>query len=107
MIAPYLPQLPDLAWLLVTWAVGLILAFAGTAIIGRRAGVECRILAGWGALCILLTVWGVLVPASLRWPGIAFIIVAAGAQLSPRVRLQSGDWQALYARNQGPEVARV
>src|SRR5207302_4076233 len=47
------------------------------------------------ALCILLTVWGVLVPASLRWPGIAFIIVAAGAQLSPRVRLQSGDWQAL------------
>jgi hypothetical protein len=95
VIAPCLPQLHDLAWLLVTWAVGLILAFAGTAMIGRRAGVECRIMAGWGALCILLTLWGVLVPASLRWPGIAFIIAAAAAQLSRRARLQRGDWQAL------------
>jgi hypothetical protein len=95
VIAPYLPQLHDLAWLAVTWAVGLILAFAGTALAGRRAGVECRIMAGWGALCILLTLWGVLVPASLRWPGLAFIIAAAGAQLSPRARLQRGDWQAL------------
>jgi hypothetical protein len=95
VIAPYLAQLHDLAWLLVTWAVGLILAFAGTAMIGRRVGVECRIMAGWGALCILLTLWGVLVPASLRWPGIAFIIAAAAAQLSPRARLQRGDWQAL------------
>jgi hypothetical protein len=95
VIAPYLPQLHDLAWLLVTWAVGLILALAGSAVIGRRAGVECRIMAGWGALCILLTLWGVLVPASLRWPGIAFIIAAAAAQLSRRARLQPGDWQAL------------
>src|SRR5260370_407871 len=52
-------------------------------------------MAGWGALCILLTLWGVVVPASLRWPGIAFIIAATGAQLSPRARLQRGDWQAL------------
>jgi hypothetical protein len=95
VIAPYLPQLHDLVWLLATWAVGLVLALAGTAIVGRRAGFEYRIMAGWGAVCVLLTVWGVLVPASLRWPGIAFIIAAAAAQLSPRARLPRGDWQAL------------
>src|SRR6266542_1659431 len=95
MIAPYLPQPRDLVWLIVTWMVGLVLAFAGTAIVGRRGGVECRIMAGWGALCILLTLWGVLVPASLRWPALAFIIAAAAAQLARRARLQRGDWQAL------------
>src|SRR5947207_15597961 len=95
MIAPYLPQLHGLAWLVVTWAVGLVLAGAGSAIIGRRIGVEYRIIAGWGALCILLTLWGVLVPVSLRWPGIAFIIATAAAQLSPRARLQRGDLGAL------------
>src|SRR5205085_3656075 len=44
VIAPYMPQLHDLAWLIVTWALGLVLADAGSAIIGRRAGVEYRIV---------------------------------------------------------------
>jgi hypothetical protein len=95
VIAPYLPQLRDLAGLAVTWGVGLVLAFAGTGLVGRRFGVECRMLAGWGALCILLTLWGVLVPASLRWPAIAFVIGAAGTQLVPGTRLQRGDWLSL------------
>jgi hypothetical protein len=95
VIAPYLPQLRDLAGLAVTWGLGLVLAFAGTAIVGRRLGVECRMLAGWGALCIVLTLWGVLVPVSLRWPATAFVVAAAATQLIPQTRLQSGDWRAL------------
>jgi len=95
VIAPYLPQLRDLAGLAVTWGLGLVLAFAGTGIAGRRFGVECRMLAGWGALCILLTLWGVLVPASLRWPAAAFVVGAAATQLIPQTRLQRSDWQAL------------
>ena len=95
MIARYLPQLRDLAELGVTWGVGLVLAFAGTGLVGRRLGVECRMLAGWGALCVVLTLWGVLVPASLRWPAIVFVIAAAATQLMPQTRLQRGDWQAL------------
>jgi hypothetical protein len=90
-----LPQLRDLAGLAVTWDLGLVLAFAGTGIAGRRFGVECRMLAGWGALCIVLTLWGVLVPASLRWPAAAFVVMAAATQLIPQTRLQRGDWQAL------------
>lgn len=95
MIALYLPHLGDLAGLAVTWGVGLVLAFAGTGLAGRRFGVECRIIAGWGAPCILMTAWGVLVPASLRWPAGAFVVAAAATQLFSRARLQRGDWQAL------------
>ena len=91
MIAPYLPQLRDFAGLAVTWGLGLVLAFAGTGLAGRRFGVECRMLAGWGALCILLTLWGVLVPVSLRWPAVAFVIAAAATQLVPQTRLHRGD----------------
>ena len=94
MIAPYLPQLRDFAGLAVTWGLGLVLAFAGTGLAGRRFGVECRMLAGWGTLCILLTLWGVLVPASLRWPAVAFVIAAAATQLVPQTRLHRGDWHA-------------
>ena len=95
MSAHYLPQLRDLAGLAVTWGLGLVLVFAGTGLTGRRFGFESRMLAGWGALCIVLTLWGVLVPASLRWPAIAFVIAAAATQLVPSMRLQRCDWQGL------------
>ena len=94
MIAPYLPQLWDFAELIVTWGLAVVLAFSGTALVGR-IGIEYRILAGWGALCIVLTLWGVLVPASLRWPAIAFVIAAAATQFFPQTRLPRRDWQTL------------
>jgi len=94
MIAPYLPQLWDFAELIVTWGLAVVLAFSGTALAGR-IGIEYRILAGWGALCIVLTLWGVLVPASLRWPAIAFVIAAAATQFFPQTRLPRRDWQTL------------
>jgi hypothetical protein len=95
MSAHYLPQLRDLAGLAVTWGLGLVLTLAGTGLAGRRFGFESRMLAGWGALCLVLTLWGVLVPASLRWPAIAFVIAAAATQLVPSLRLQRCDWQGL------------
>ena len=95
MIAPYLPELHDFVGVAITWGLGLVLAFAGTGLAGRGLGVECRMLAAWGALCIVLTLWGVLVPASLRWPAVAFIVAAAASQLIPGTRLRSSDWQAL------------
>ncbi|MBV9015901.1 MAG: hypothetical protein JO058_09615, partial [Alphaproteobacteria bacterium] len=48
VIASYLPHLDDLAGPAVTWGVGLVLAFAGTGLAGRRFGIECRMIAGWG-----------------------------------------------------------
>jgi hypothetical protein len=95
VIGLYLPQLRDFVGLAVTWGVALLLACAGSGIAGRRQAVEIRLLAGWGALCVLLTLWGVLAPASLRWPAIAFAVAAVATQLTQRSRLQGKDWRAL------------
>lgn len=95
MLEAYLPQPADLVKLAATWGVGVVLAFAGSGLVGRRVAVEYRLLAGWGALCLLLTVWGVLLPASLRYPAVAFVIAAAASQLTARGRLQLADWRSL------------
>lgn len=95
MIAPYLPGLGDIAEVAITWAICLILALAGTALAGRQAAVECRVVAGWGALCAVLTLWGVFVPASLRLPAIGFLIAIAVAQADPERRLDRADWRAV------------
>src|SRR5579862_6759185 len=95
MLGAYLPQLGDMVKLAATWGVGLVLAGAGTALVGRRVGVEYRMLAGWGSLCLVLTAWGVWLPVSLRVPAIAVVIAAAAAQLTQRRRLQRDDWRCL------------
>jgi hypothetical protein len=95
MLAAYLPHPSDLINVALTWGIGLVLTFAGSALAGRRTGVEYRMLCGWGALCAALTVWGVLIPASLRLPAVLFVIAAAASQLSLRARLQADDWRAL------------
>jgi hypothetical protein len=93
-VIPYLPQLHDLAGLAVTWGIGLVLAFAGT---GSPAGASASNAGCWpaGALCIVLTLWGVLVAVSLRWPAAAFVVIAAVTQLIPQTRLQRADWHSL------------
>jgi hypothetical protein len=95
MLAAYLPHLGDLINVVLTWGIGLVLTLAGSAFVGRRSGVEYRMLCGWGALCVALTAWSVLLPASLRLPAILFAVGAAASQLSLRARLQADDWRAL------------
>lgn len=95
MIALYAPQLRDFLGLGVSWGIGIVLAFAGTAIAGPRSAVEDRLLGGWGALCLLLTGWGVLVPAGLAIPAVGFVAVAVATQLTERARLRREDWRAL------------
>jgi hypothetical protein len=43
---------------------------------GRRTPPEIQIGIGWGALCIVLTIWGVLVPFSLAVPATVFVLLA-------------------------------
>ncbi|HEV8029647.1 MAG TPA: hypothetical protein VGP42_01380 [Stellaceae bacterium] len=95
MSAAYLPHPGDLIDVAITWGIGLVLTCAGTALVGRRSGPEYRMLAGWGALCVALTAWGVLLPVSLRFPAVLFVAVAVASQLKPGARLQADDWRAL------------
>jgi hypothetical protein len=95
VLAAYLPLSTDLINVALTWGIGLALTLAGSALVGHRSGVEYRMLCGWGALCVVLTAWGVLLPASLRLPAVLFVIAAVASQLCRRARLQADDWRAL------------
>jgi hypothetical protein len=94
-VSPYLPHLQDLLAVVVTWAIGTALLLAGAGLTGNRVAPEFQIGAGWGALCILLTSWGVFVPLSLRFPAAAFGIAALGVLLLPGRRPSTDTWVAM------------
>jgi hypothetical protein len=93
-MALYLPGLANLLAVAITWGIAAILLLIGTAVGGRDAA-EFRIGAGWGAFCLVLTLWGVFLPLSLRIPVVAVVIVALLAQLVPGRGSRGSDWAAL------------
>jgi hypothetical protein len=91
----YLPQLHDLSAVLVTWGVGAVLLLAGSGLTGRRVAPEFQIGAGWGALCLVLTGWGVFVRFDLRVAALGFAAAAIAVLLLPGRRPPAGSWIAL------------
>ena len=64
-------------------------AFAAMNLVGRlalggRHGLGVQAMAGWGFLCLLLTLWGVLTPLSLRIPAWGFLATALAALVVTR-----------------------
>jgi hypothetical protein len=94
-MTPYLPHLNDLFSVFVTLGVGAVLLLAGAGVCSRRVPPEFQIVAGWGALCLLLTFWGVLVPLDLRMPALAFVAAALTVLLLPHRRPSPAAWKAL------------
>jgi uncharacterized membrane protein (UPF0136 family) len=70
----------------------MLMGLAGRVLLRGREGPAVQMIAGWGALCLLLTCWGVASAASLRLPAIAFSILAICGFWSRRER---GDLWAL------------
>lgn len=67
----------------------IAVAFVAMTLVGRliltgRFGMGVQALAGWGALCLLLTLWGVLTPFSLRIPAAGFLAAALAALVLTR-----------------------
>jgi hypothetical protein len=91
----YLPTATDLGGLATTWLVAVILMLAGGALVGRRLPPEVQIGAGWGGLCLLLTVWGALTPLSLAIPAASFVLVVLCVLAFPDRRPSAGAWQTL------------
>jgi hypothetical protein len=87
--------LADIRALCVTWAVGGSVLLAGAGLTGNRGAPEFQIAAGWGALCLLLTSWGIFVPLSMQLPAVAFGIGALTIMLLPKLRPSAGAWLAL------------
>jgi hypothetical protein len=95
LITQYLPHFTDLLGLATTWYVAAILMLAGAVLVGQRMPPEVQIGAGWGVLCLMLTVWGVLVPLSLALPAAGFAVMAV-CTLALRGRRPSlGAWKTL------------
>ena len=90
----YLPDLAALAALAITWGIGVIVVLAG-GLLGGGTEPEIRIGAGWGGLCVLLTLWGVFVPVSLRVPAIAFILLALATLFVRHGRLPAAEWRTV------------
>lgn len=73
-----MPQLSSFVGLYQTVLAFVAMGLAGRMVCRGRWGVAVHVVAGWGALCVLLTVWGVLTPLSLRIPAIAYLVVSLG-----------------------------
>jgi hypothetical protein len=95
LLAQYLPHPGDLVGLATTWLVALVLMLAGSVFVGRRMPPEVQIGAGWGVLCLLLTVWAVLVPLSLAVPAVGFVLMSVGVLALRGRRPSSGTWRTL------------
>lgn len=67
-------------------AACLVLILAGRLLTGGRAGPGLQLLIGWGALCLVLTLWGVATPLSLWVPAFGFAALAVpGGATRPRL----------------------
>ena len=90
--------MPSLAQLVGWAAVGFaVLTFIG---LGRLVSVggalpEIALVAGWGVACWILTVWGVVLPLSLRIPAGALALTGVFGLIWPQSRLTRADWRAL------------
>ena len=86
------PTWPDLAGWASVGVAGLALAGVGRIVSGGAARPEGALVAGWGAAALVLTLWGVATPLSLRAPAIAIVVAGLVALAVPRLRFTREDW---------------
>lgn len=98
MIPPiglFVPSWLDLAgWAGVIFAAIALIGFGRLLTLGR-ATPEAAMIAGWGGAVLVLTLWGVATPTTLRLPAIALAAIGVVAQIVPGLRLGKKEWQAL------------
>jgi hypothetical protein len=91
-LALLIPSVADLVGLARVLAAALVLWGCGRWVV-RDAAPEVQLVAGWGAACGMLTLWGALLPASLVIPGVV-VVLAGIAGLALR-RPARGEWRAV------------
>lgn len=73
-----IPDFSNLTGLIQVWFAVVVMTLAGRLILRGGGGFGPQLVAGWGALCVVLTLWGVATSISLRYPAIGFTVVALG-----------------------------
>ena len=90
-----IPHPMDLLALLLVWATGAVFFLTGRLLTRGRGLPELQFLGGWGAYCLVLTVWGLGTGASMRIPALGFVAVAAIALLRRESRPTRADLASL------------
>jgi hypothetical protein len=90
-LADLLPSWLQLGGLLGVFFAGGVFWLAGRALAGGRGTPELQLFAGWGAFCLVLTLWGVATQTSMRWPALLFLPLAAAALVAPSLRPTRAD----------------
>jgi hypothetical protein len=85
-LADVLPSWLQLGGLLGVLFAGAVFWLCGRVLAGGRGTPELQLFAGWGAFCLVLTLWGVATQESMRWPALLFLPVAAVALAAPSLR---------------------
>lgn len=95
MIALLIPSAFDLAgWAGVGFAA-LVFMGLGRLVSAGRAAPEIALVAGWGAAALVLTLWGVATPLSMRVPGWILAALGLWGLIAPRSRLARGEWRGI------------
>jgi hypothetical protein len=91
----FLPTALQAEGLLAVFAAGLVMMMLGRLILGPQSLPEIALIAGWGAVSLVLTLWGVSTAENMRIPAAALVAVAAIGAFIPRSRLTEPDLIAL------------
>jgi hypothetical protein len=91
----FLPTAIQAEGLAAVLATGLVMLLLGRAALGPRIAPEIAVIAGWGIVCLVLTLWGVRFTESLRFPAAALVAIAALAAFTERGRLSASDIAAV------------
>ena len=59
----------------------------GRLVSAGRAAPEVALVAGWGAACLLLMLWGIVSPVSLLWPAAVVALLGLLGHVLPRSAL--------------------
>jgi hypothetical protein len=89
--ASFIPSWVQAGGLLAVLASGLVMLVLGRTVLGRHTLPEIALIAGWGVIALVLTLWGVLTPQSMHIPAVALIGAAAISAVLPRGRLGTRD----------------
>lgn len=92
-----IPTAADLAEIGAVWLSALLLLSLGRVLTRGRALPEVALLAGWGVLAAVFSVWGAFVPATLPlwYPAAGIAIAGAIGLLLPGISPRRADWLAI------------
>jgi len=91
----FLPTALQAEGLLAVFAAGLVMMMLGRLILGAQSLPEVALIAGWGAVSLVLTLWGVSTQETMRIPAAILVGVAALGAVAPRGRLAEPDLIAI------------